>query len=190
MISFTVWCCKILIGPLIPVWPGNKAAYYEAVPSRASRLRLSVPTVTHMRTRAIRHKQRPACPAHIVLSIKQSASALYSDTTSGIQSPFPSKTDLPHKALPPTWIIIPKTNTIVLCSLPPPSLLYARLHYSPLIVKSFCSIATRLLCEHILFMYSLRISHIGLFGREILLKLAMVIVILIWLNVENSWPHV
>lgn len=43
----------ILIGPLIPVWPGNKAAYYEAVPLRASRLRVSAPTVTHMRTRVI-----------------------------------------------------------------------------------------------------------------------------------------
>lgn len=145
-LRFTAWCCKILIVPLNPVWPGNKAGYYEAVPLRASCLRVSAPTVTHMRTRAIRHKQRPACPAHIVLSIKQSASALYYHTTSGIQSSFPSQIDLPHKALPPTWIIIPKTNTIVLCSLPPPSPLYARLHYSPLIVKSFCSIATRLLC--------------------------------------------
>lgn len=99
-----------LISPLISVWPKKKkAAYCEAVPLRASRLCVSLPTVTHMRTPTVCYKERPACPAHIILS-----SAFYSLLIPGIQfsivlsaanwpvpsSPAPSLTHYPPNKHP------------------------------------------------------------------------------------------
>jgi len=50
---------KLILVRFISVWDPDQssdsclAAYYEAVPLRASRLRVSAPTVTHTHSRAI-----------------------------------------------------------------------------------------------------------------------------------------
>ncbi len=117
-------------------------------------------------------------------SLLLSASAFYSDTSPGIQSsivlsvanwPAPSSpaSNLTH--YPQNNHAHPLQSAVSLLS-DPPFLSICRLHYSPLIVKSFCSISTHPFYKHTLliflfFMYSLQISHHNvLFGSAVFLK--------------------
>ncbi len=183
---FTAWCYKVLsalvcvcvceIGPLIPVWPGKKAAYCEAVPLRASRLRVNAPTETHMRTCI-----QPVL--HTSLSLAKCFCFLfwYISRYSIFHRPFCRKLTCPIKPCLQPDSLSPKQSrsSSAVCRLPPlrPSLSsLCRLHYSPLIVKSFCSISTHPFYKHTLliflfFMYSLQISHHNvLFGSAVFLK--------------------
>ncbi len=116
---------------------------------RASRLRVSTPTVTNMRTCV-----QPVL--HTSLSCKVLL-LFISDTSPGIQSSIVlSVANWPTPSSPASNLTHypQKQNTLIHCSLPSPSLSsLCRLHYSPLIVKSFCSISTHPFYKHTLLIF-------------------------------------
>ncbi len=159
-VCFTAWCCKVLSARVcVSVWERDRSSDSGLACKKvcllwSNSLESKSSACEHAHGNKHAHL-RPAYPANIALL--QSASAFYFwyiSRYSIFHCPFCRKLTYPIKPCLQPDSLSPKTNTLIHCSLPSPSLSsLCHLHYSPLIVKSFCSISTHPFYKHTLLIF-------------------------------------